>query len=463
MQISREISESHRQLSPTSRQFLEFVRENPDLARPFTRESCELPAWFDEYFTHSVQPWPTFVSAEKLRQIKSATMGLSQLVKSLNERIFDNNVERIADFYGFGDNNLLELMLMQPNCIDEAFSRNDFIDSPTGFKCLETNMQTHLGGWGLRFFVSAIYSHPLIEQFSREQGVDPIYRDPFEALFDHVVEDTLSSGVDTADGFNVAFAFYPDTVAQARHSIDVLNAVYLRCLLKVRRDLEGRVFVCSPDELKSRSGGLFLGDVRIHSLVHISEDYSPDAFRNFKSGTVRLYNGPIERILADKRNLALLSQKANSDRFDAQERALIRDHVPWCRIVQAGEVEYRGENLPCPELLRLHRAGVVLKQAWARAGQGVHVGRHTTPERWAELVGQAVASGGKWIVQEHVVSRPFLYQFGESGWAPHDVVWGMFSFGRHFGGGYLRMMPQENSDGVINSARGAANGLILEV
>jgi hypothetical protein len=66
-------------------------------------------------------------------------------------------------------------------------------------------------------------------------------------------------------------------------------------------------------------------------------------------------------------------------------------------------------------------------------------------------------------VQEHVESRPYLYQLGEQGSAVHDVIWGLFCFGNLYGGAFLRMLPKGSGDGVINSARGATEGILLEV
>jgi hypothetical protein len=67
------------------------------------------------------------------------------------------------------------------------------------------------------------------------------------------------------------------------------------------------------------------------------------------------------------------------------------------------------------------------------------------------------------MVQEFVPSRPYLFQHGEDGYAPHEAVWGLFCIGDAYGGGFLRMAPQESRMGAINSSRGALEGIIYEV
>jgi hypothetical protein len=95
-------------------------------------------------------------------------------------------------------------------------------------------------------------------------------------------------------------------------------------------------------------------------------------------------------------------------------------------------------------------------------GRGVHLGKSETPEAWRRLLDEAAGSG-KMLLQEYVASRPYLYQHGGRGCAPHQVVWGTFSCGGTYGGGFLRMLPLASGPGVINSARGATEGLIFEV
>lgn len=46
--------------------------------------------------------------------------------------------------------------------------------------------------------------------------------------------------------------------------------------------------------------------------------------------------------------------------------------------------------------------------------------------------------------------------------AIHDTVWGLFCFGTAYGGGYLRMILRGGLSGVINSARGAIEGVLVE-
>ena len=76
----------------------------------------------------------------------------------------------------------------------------------------------------------------------------------------------------------------------------------------------------------------------------------------------------------------------------------------------------------------------------------------------------AAASERRDTVQERVESRPYFYppQPGAAP-VPTTVVWGLFCTGSRYAGGFLRMLPQGVGDDIVNSARGACDGAILEI
>ena len=71
---------------------------------------------------------------------------------------------------------------------------------------------------------------------------------------------------------------------------------------------------------------------------------------------------------------------------------------------------------------------------------------------------------GGWIVQERVESKPYLYPPAPGAApVPHTVVWGLFCAGWQYAGAWLRMLPQESGNGIVNSVLGAAEAALLEV
>lgn len=460
--LSAEVRANHRDLSPAAELFLDFLLESPERLRQLNGLAAGLPDWTRTY-PDTQLTWPTFVGEEKLRQIRRATVGVCELIRSITAVVFDGDCEEIADFYGYGDASVVEQLLLPPNGVEGAVARCDFIDGVEGFKCCEVNMAANVGGWECQFWEQKYFGHPVVSQFLAEHGLRAVHHNPLRSLCAHIIEDTGASGVRTGDELNVA------VVLGRNHPLDATCArlareTYAALLRETGEGLTGELVICSdPAELSMRNTRVYRGDRRIHAVVEYYFRAIPElVLWCQKAGTVCVYNGLLVKLLVDKRNLALLSEFEDSEYFDEEERALIRDHIPWSRIVAEGKTRYRGEAVGLPRLLATNREALVLKPALQSGGVDVYVGKFTPPGQWEQAVARAVGEGG-WIVQEYVEPRVRLYTDGVDRVLPHVGVWGMFSLGRRYGGGYLRLLPYGTRGGVINSCGGAVEGPIFEV
>ncbi len=459
-ELAADLRATHEDLSPEAARFLDYARSDPEAARPIDRTN--MPELVRQ-FKYPFQAWPTLVGGRKLAELERVTLGVTGLVKSVFARIFDNDPRRIAEHYRLSEF-LATLLLERPNGIAGAIARCDFFDSGQGLKCLEVNLGAGLGGWQTGYWGDAFCKIPSVARFLAAQQVTAVTRDPLRSLLRHIVDDSLSREIGSGGEINVALAVNDDDLEDLRHVENHLRANYAMVLEQDRRGLAGTLVMTSFERgLAARNGLLYHGGLPIHAVVEYTDTPAPpDVYRCFKADRLSLYNGPLSGMLTDKRNLALLSQHEESDVFDAAERALIREHIPWGREASCGRVTWRGESALLADLLLARREDFVIKPANGYQGDDVYVGRFTAPEVWRRQVSRVTAERG-WLAQEFVDSRPYLYQWGDSGWARHRVVWGLFCFGSRYGGGFLRMVPAGSGDGVINAARGATEGLIFEV
>ena len=222
--------------------------------------------------------------------------------------------------------------------------------------------------------------------------------------------------------------------------------------------------VCDATELTAEPGGLVYQGRRVQAVSE--QTFEPTAgsvARALLGGAVDVYNGPATDVLFDKRNLALLSERQGSDLFDREERAFIAAHVPWTREVSDADTTWEGERARLSDVLSEFRERLVLKPAIGTQGRGVQIGRRLSAQAWEEVVAAALSSTDPWVVQEHVESLPYLYLDRARGCCEHDVVWGLYAFGSSYGGSFLRLMSKAGGSGVVNSAQGATEGLIMEV
>ncbi len=458
-------NQEHVTLSQAQVRWLEFAARNPEsLERAgFTA----LDEW-DDFVKDPLQPWPTFISPPHLRELERVSVGLRRLVTSLPRRVFGNDPERIADFYGLDSGTALVIASVLERGDDRlhgALTRGDFIASPSGLRCLELNVAGNLGGWETEAWLRRYRRVPLLARFLEESGLRFRYTDTTRLLFSHLVDQALGHALVSTDKggedgeLNVTVVMRPEDRPGPAWAA-TLDAAYREVL--AARGLGGRFSPCDEADLREKDSVLYLGGSRVHVVFDLYGGVLPrPVFAALMSGTVDVYNGPAGRILSDKLNLALLSETAGEDWFTPEERRLIEAHVPWSRRVAEEFTDWRGERVYLPDLLEAERERLVLKQGWAMQGADVFVGAFTPPERWAGLVAAALERRD-WVVQERVESVPYLLQAPEGGAVPHDIVWGLFVFGDVYGGCFLRMMPKGRA-GVINRALGASQGMLFEV
>jgi hypothetical protein len=124
---------------------------------------------------------------------------------------------------------------------------------------------------------------------------------------------------------------------------------------------------------------------------------------------------------------AVLTDDRNASLFSDLERAAIRAHVPWTRVVSDAETvapPRPGPGGPGKErragLLRLaeeEREMLVLKPNDEYGGTGVRLGWETPPADWSAALASALADPpGTWVIQERIpVRREIFPQFDANG------------------------------------------------
>ena len=411
----------------------------------------------------SPQPWPLFIDAGAVEALAPITLGLDRLVKSVPERFFANDPARLSAFYGFVERGLMELILAQPNGIAGAISRGDYVDSAEGLQCLELNAGSCVGGWQLQALEGLFLDCPPIASFLAKHGLRARHHNTIRLMFRHIIREALQSGVWDGGPLNLGLVIHPHKPIQvAIHSSALYNREYRAALAEEKAGLQGEVFLCGYADLAEGPHGLSYRGARVHAVLdqHNGQP-DPRGFRHFKRGSINLYSGPITLLLSDKRNLALLSENAESQDFTAAERDLLARHLPWTRQVLERETLHRGRRVHLPQLLAESRERFVLKKASSLAGRNVHIGKFLSAAQWQDAVRHALAAGD-WIVQEYCESRPYYFLDSNDQIVRHTVIWGLFAFGELFGGVFLRLQP-DTRGGIVNTAGGAEVGLLLEV
>ena len=458
----------HARWSEVNRQFLEFVAANPEC---LDRGSYTVVSQAPGLRTYSsVQPWPLFFEPQRVRELAEMAVGIDGLVKAAVGRFLQNDIHTLADYYhtppsmdgspGMITEQSLPAIVAKPNGVASAFSRGDYLETPEGLKLMEFNSSGFLGGLATDYLCERYLESPPTARFLRQVNRRARPMGIRRAMLRHVVEDTRRLGVWTEGSFNVAIVIYPNPpTIIAEFDAGEYTRELRAALVEAGYAPRGRVMLCSHEELTASGKGVTMAGAPVHAVIEQHDgtgDVAP-VFRAFKARRVNLFSGPIKAILSDKRNMALVSEHADSADFTAAERALIERHFAWTRRVLPSQTTFRGRPLRLPDDLPAGRDDFVLKKGWSNSGGGVVVGRFTTPDEWGQAIARAVREGD-WVVQERLEPVPYCFHNARAGAVPHEVVWGLFAFGEHFGGVHLTMQPTGHGSGVVNPNQGAEVG-----
>ncbi len=452
-------------LSTAARQFLDYVEQHPRLLErstfePFftsAREHAKVLS-ADPKERYALQPWPVLITEERDREFERAGVGLTRIHRSMHQRLFGKDRKAITKFYGLESEMVAALLLSKPSDVEINLSRADFVDTTEGLKCIEVNFGS-LGGWQEPTFAPVFLDNPEIAGFLDAHDLTLTYRNSIRALMRHVVTDCLNSPLVKDGELNVLIVGSDGGATSVDcHPREVYQQEFEAVLAEMGNPLQGVVEVARKSDIVIKKKAVRVRGRRFHAAIEQDDKYS-NLLAAFKGRYVRLYSGPVGMILGDKRNLAILSERAETDFVTDEERELIRKYIPWTRRMDLEEVTYGDETVPMNELLTSERQNLVIKAGESFGGKDVRVGRRLDDEAWRQAIEEARTEGG-WIVQEFLEARPYSFQAGDSGACPHDVEWSLFVFGEEYAGCRVRMAPKTEGS-LLNVSQGARIGIVF--
>jgi len=142
-----------------------------------------------------------------------------------------------------------------------------------------------------------------------------------------------------------------------------------------------------------------------------------DEVENFREvireGLVCCCNSFRSFIVGNKKALSVITDPRFGNIFSRRERELIRQTVPWTRILADQKVKFRGKQVGIKDLIPGNREVLVMKPSNRYGGKDVYIGRATPQDRWEEIMRQHI-EGENWVVQEYVdIPRGDFPEIGE--------------------------------------------------
>jgi hypothetical protein len=265
------------------------------------------------------------------------------------------------------------------------------------------------------------YSQGLAELFA-EEPLMARFRDQFDARFYRPVEGLL-------DALVASYREWGGTASPPLMAIVDWREVPTFSEFEILRDaFVARgvpTIICDPRDLEyvgpagSHAGsGLYVQGRRIDLVyrrvlindIIAREDECRALLDAYEQRAICVANSLRCKIPHKKAFFAVLTDERHAGLLSADEREIVRRHIPWTALVEDGPVSRGGTTVDLLPLLRADRDQFVIKPNDEYGGTGVTLGWETSESEWDAAIARAVAERDRgWVAQERIAVRRELF------------------------------------------------------
>lgn len=408
------------------------------------------------YTTRRYLSRPVFIGHEERDRLHTDVETLRSVVASLPDRLFGGDFRAFAAAAGATGYQASAAARSRGQTATRQ-ARADMYAGESGFKLLEFNIGSALGGMEIADMARALLEHPVLAGFAAEHGLSVV-----DATREQVNDILVETGFAPGSFPVVAVTDWPS-------SYHGKLGPYMGLLAGRWRALGLDAHACHLGELEMRRGRVWLRGravdivARMFMMDYLAQPHAAELMDPLIDaagrGQVAMFTPLDGHLFASKAALAMVSDERNRDLFSAAELASIDRIVPWTRWCRPGTVTLEdGSTAELIDYAVAHRGDLVLKPTLRYGGQGVLPGWQdgVTPRRWRDAL--AAACHGPFVLQRRVRPVPELFPAGPGEQVPHIVTWGMFTVASGHGGIFTRGVTVESGAQVINAFGGAAVG-----
>lgn len=439
-----------------------FKEQSNSLTPPLINTDVNILPEIFRNFKYPISSYPVILNKEYAQKLEEISILIPKLLQKIPKLYFENNVKKIADFYFNGDEMVAEFSMMCQEREVPVSCRLDLSLTEAGFKVLEVNMGSSIGGMEFQNFEPIIRNtHTVLSNEST--GKQFISRKTQTLYIQFLVEQILAYTQTNSSEINI---FLISDAEAEKEKNEIVRSFFDELLTKELQRIgkKGSVYINTISALEMKSDGLYFAENNVHAVLILDfslNTITPDLFRGFIMNNIYFPDHLGTTFMRDKRNLALLRRLANANKFDSKENDLVLKNIPWTELVANTDVIYEGERHNIVTLLRKSKDKFVIKIIDGLQGKDVFIGKFSSETDWENVIDLALKSG-KYIAQEFSDSLNLLAPNKQNEWVPHKLVWGAFGFGDTYAGSWVRMSPVESTTGVINSATGAVEAIVYE-
>lgn len=399
----------------------------------------QLPPVYAESYGELLLERPLLVGEGEVTRFAADLTALLELLTSLPQRGFGGSRRRYGEALGV-DAALLRLMTTGADGPVPRYARADAYHDGEGFRLLELNVGSELGGVDSGQLNRAFLGVEPFRSFAERQALG--YVDTAA----HLATSLRRAGAAVGAGEPVvALIEGRDGLAAHAHVFAAIQEALRRHGVTL---LLGEIH-----QLGNRNGKLTLAGTPLDVVLryfaadqltgHPADTAQLElVMRAHAEGRTALFTPLAGSLFASKGSLGMLHEPRVRELLTAPERAVVDRVVPWTRVLT-------GAAGAQPELLdycRAHRGSLVLKPGVGYGATGVVVGREVSDQDWQEHLQRARDH----VVQRVVVPAPEPVRDPETGEvADWRANWGVFVTESGYGGAFVRALRA--ADGSVIS------------
>lgn len=408
----------------------------------------------------SISPWPVIISREVQAEFDHFIKHVGSILYRAIQLYFGNDTQGFSKYFG-EPGILLDMLNNDGIDVQHLMSRHDVMLSAGVPKLLEANTGTTLGGWELNMLQERCVA--AINGLSLDSDTELKSQQVLRNLFNYLSRGIAQLPCENKSG-NIVFTYLDN---EQSHGIDAV-AGFLQALYESSPDYQqGRVIMtCDINQIDMDTDGTptYSGERFNAILMPDSQDY--EAMRMpltgcMVSGHLIYPDCPLYTMASYKAVIGLCHDSKVKAALSDDEVRFVDRYIPFTVSLENDRVIYQGQTVDLQQLLLSNQNQFVIKKSDSLAGKDVVVGCFTDADDWQMQV-EILQGNPHWVAQEYCPPDKILAAGQDSDVAVYDPVWGIFAVHNEYSGAFVRAVAEQKSTGVINSATGALEFVVLE-
>ncbi|MEH1014393.1 hypothetical protein V6U90_14930 [Micromonospora sp. CPCC 206060] len=403
---------------------------------------------------------PAFLSGTERRTVARDLRTIYDLLRSLPERVFDGSLTALAGAVGMSP---LQTALITRSARAGSLvplGRADLYHDGTGFRLLEFNVTSALGGFENADLNRAMLAYPPLREFVDRHRLR--YRDTLECMVRTMYAE-CAAAIPTDRPPVVAVLDTVENFAIVGPRLGVLAAKLA--------DYGVDGIACHPGQFTYPNGRPTVAGRAVDVIFRyfLAEDLADPASAAelepllvaVEQEQVGMFSRLDAELYGNKGALAMVSDDRLRDLFDADERACIDRLLPWTRYVRPRVTDPAGTRVDVLRYALARQDELVLKPTLLHGGSGIVVGWQVGTAEWEARVSSAV--DGPFVLQHRIRPAAEPFPDGTGGIRDHYLNWGIY-LGDHavvdedgYAGCFVRGST-EPTVGVVSLGDGALVG-----